>query len=98
MGHAKLIGHNLMGVFAVWLEYVLMQHQSVDYGQDGVDSVYGKENEIPNLPGGHYQRTQHEQQNEGYRHRTHIASEASCPFSEIEYAEYEHANADYINH
>ena len=42
MGYAKLIGHNLIGVFAVRLEYVLMQHQSVDYGQDGVDSVYGK--------------------------------------------------------
>lgn len=46
VGHLQFVGHELVGVFAVGLTEVFVQHDAVDYREDGVGAVDSKEDDV----------------------------------------------------
>ena len=46
MFHSQLVSHQLIGMLPVCLAEILMEHDAVNDGKEGIDTVYCKENDI----------------------------------------------------
>lgn len=96
----QLIGHKLESMLPVRLEDILLQHQSVQDGQYGIDSIDNEQHDPKHVLGLYYKRKDHEHNGKGDGHSTDVACEASGSLPEIEEAEdrkAHHQNHDEIH-
>ena len=91
MANIQLISHKLIGMLAVCLAQILMQHDAVDYCAAAIDAIHAEKNEPGQITSTHNKHTQHKQQNESNTYTTHIAGKAlGLAFgTEVEYAEHQ---------
>lgn len=85
----QFVGHQLVGVLAVRLAEVLVEHDAVADGQHRVHSVDGEQHDPAQVAGPQNQGAQREQQYERYRDGSDIAREAARLRAEVEEAEYQ---------
>ena len=85
----QFVGHQLVGVLAVRLAEVLVEHDAVADGQHRVHSVDGEQHDPAEVAGPQNQGAQREQQYERYRDGADIAREAARLRAEVEEAEYQ---------
>ena len=85
----QLVRHQLVGVLAVCLAEVLVQHDAVADGQHRVHSVDGEQHDPAQVAGPQNQCAQREQQYERYRDGADVASEAARLRAEVEETEYQ---------
>ena len=86
---AQLVGHQLVGVLAVRLPEVLMQHHAVADGQHHVHPVDRQQHYPAQVAGAQNQRAESEEHDERDGHRAHVAGEAARPRAEVEEAEHQ---------
>ena len=82
------------------LEDVFLQHQPVQDGQYGIDSIDNEQHDPKHVLGLYYKRKDHEHNGKGDGHSTDVAGEASGRLPEIEEAEdykTHHQNRDEIH-
>ncbi len=89
--HAQLVGHQLVGMFAVCLAEVLVQLYAVADGQDGVGAVHGQEGDVGEVLRLEYQPAEGKKKYEGYGDRADVAGKAACPAPEVKQAENDQA-------
>ena len=89
MADVQFVRHQLVGVFAVRLAEVLVQHDAVADGQHRVHSVDGEQHDPAQVAGPQNQCAQREQQYERYRDGADVAREAACLRAEVEETEYQ---------
>ena len=53
MAYLQFVGHQLIGVFPVCLSEILVQHDTVAYGQAAIGTIYQQQYEPGNVPGLH---------------------------------------------
>ena len=86
----QFIGHQLVGVLAVRLAQMLVQHDSVYDGQDSVDTIDTQQKKILDITGGGDKPAENEQDDKCNTDRPHIPGKTPGPFPEIEETEYEY--------
>ena len=49
MGNFQLIRHNLIKMFAMWLTYIFMQHQTMNNSQHAIHAINSQQNNITQI-------------------------------------------------
>lgn len=83
MGNLQFVGHQLVQVLAVGQTDIFFETETMEDGQDSVDSIHGKEDDIAEVMGGYQQPAQQEYQNEGYTDGTDVAGETAGLGTEV---------------
>ncbi len=70
----QLVGHQLVGMFAMGIKNILFQHQTVHNGKHTIHAVHRQKNDPAQVARLQDKRTQHVQHDKRHTHRTHISN------------------------
>ena len=90
--HVQFVGHNLIGMLAMGIAKVLMQHDAVEDGQYSVNAIDTEEYEVCRVLGLDDDAAEEEQEDVTYAYRTYVTCKAPGPtlLSEVEEAEHKY--------
>ena len=96
MRNFELVGHNLVGMFAVRIKNILFQHQPVHNCKHTIHAVHRQKNDPAQVARLQDKRTQHVQHDKRHTHRTHIPGKTARPGAEIKEVEHQYRNQTHV--
>lgn len=92
----QLVGHQLVGMFAMGIKNILFQHQPMHNGKHTIHAVHCQKNDPAQVARLQNKRTQHVQHDKRHTYRTHIPGKTARPGAEIKEVEHQNRNQAHV--